>query len=205
MGYINIGQHNTGNKTFSHAFGNITISGGNNVNGFIKNLRIVDMISINWKLLRLLAESYMGSVQREWGQDVEDDIITPLANQLMSDNGNGSYNLLDAVTTLLSSKHFYDEDDSDNSNNIIGSKIKSPLQLLSETLTIFDFPILNPDPNDIATYTNFYKFWHNFCHKSVLPGGGMNIFGLALLQDIQQITRHLCLIAHGYFQYYCKI
>ena len=179
MGYINVGQHNTGNKTFSHAFGNTTISGGNNVNGIHQELEdFVDMIFNQLETAKAYCRKlYRFYVQREWGQDVEDDIITPLANQLMSDNGNGSYNLLDAVTTLLSSKHFYDEDDSDNSNNIIGSKIKSPLQLLSETLTIFDFTILNPDPNDIATYTNFFKFWHNFCHKSVLPGGGLNIFG----------------------------
>ena len=32
----------------------------------------------------------------------------------MNDNGNGAYNLLDVLTTLLSSEHFYDEDDNDN-------------------------------------------------------------------------------------------
>jgi uncharacterized protein (DUF1800 family) len=179
MGYINFNQHNTGNKTFSHAFGNTTISGGNNANGVNQELEdFVDMIFNQLETAKSYCRKlYRFYVQREWGQDVEDDIITPLANQLMNDIGNGTYNLLDALTTLLSSEHFYDEDDSDNSNNIIGSKIKSPLQLLSETLTIFDFPIPNADPSDIASYTNFYKFWHNFCHKSVLPGGGMNIFG----------------------------
>ena len=178
MGYINVGQHNTGNKTFSHAFGNTTISGGNNVNSIHQELDdFVDMIFNQLETAKAYCRKlYRFYVQREWGQDVEDDIITPLANQLMNDNGNGTYNLLDVLTTLLSSEHFYDEDDSDNSNNIIGGKIKSPLQLLSESLTIFDFPIPNPDPSDIATYNNFYKFWHNFCHKSVLPGGGMGIF-----------------------------
>jgi uncharacterized protein (DUF1800 family) len=178
MGYINASQHNTGNKTFSHAFGNTTISGGNNANGVHQELDdFVDMIFNQLETAKAYCRKlYRFYVQREWGQEVEDDIITPLANQLMNDNGNGTYNLLDALTTLLSSEHFYDEDDSDNTNNIIGSKIKNPLQLLSETLTIFEFPIPNPDPSDIGTYSNFYKFWHNFCNKSVLPGGGMGIF-----------------------------
>ena len=116
MGYINVGQHNTGNKTFSHAFGNTTISGGNNVNSIHQELDdFVDMIFNQLETAKAYCRKlYRFYVQREWGQDVEDDIITPLANQLMNDNGNGTYNLLHVLTTLLSSEHFYDEDDSDN-------------------------------------------------------------------------------------------
>lgn len=178
MGYINVSQHNTGNKTFSHAFGNTTISGGNTVNSINQELDdFVDMIFNQEETAKAYCRKlYRFFVKRDWDETIENDIITPLANQLMTDNGNGTYNLLDVVTTLLTSKHFYDEDDGDNTNNIIGSKIKSPLQLLTETISIFNFEVPVADPSNLEVYTNFYKFWHNFCHKSVLPGGGMGMF-----------------------------
>ena len=52
---------------------------------------------------------YRMFVRSEWGQDVEDDIITPLAQQLK----NNGYNLLTVLQKLLKSKHFFDLDDSD--------------------------------------------------------------------------------------------
>ena len=77
---------------------------------------------------------YRFYVKSEWSQQVEDDIITPLSTQLIANN----FNLLEVLETLLMSQHFYDEDSSDNSDEIIGSIVKSPLQLISETLQLLD-------------------------------------------------------------------
>jgi hypothetical protein len=129
---------------------------------------------------------YRMFVRSEWEQEVEDDIITPLAHQLK----NNGYNLLDVLQTLLKSKHFFDLDDSDSSNENIGGIIKSPLQFINELLTILDVKIPNPETPQVAEGTSqnnaksnenyrFYMFWWNFCHNTFFSYSGMNIFSPA--------------------------
>ena len=66
--------------------------------------------------------------------EIEKDIIEPLTNQFY----NGGYEIKPILETLLKSKHFYDEDDSDNTDSIIGGKIKSPSDLLLQSVNLFD-------------------------------------------------------------------
>ena len=105
MGYINVNKHDTGNKTFSHAFNSQTISGGNTTSAIITELDdFVDMVFDQLETAKnYVRKIYRMYVRSEWNQDVEDGIITPLAQQLKT-NG---YNLLDILQTLLKSKHFY--------------------------------------------------------------------------------------------------
>ena len=188
MGYINVNKHDTGNKTFSYAFENQTISGGNSSSAIHTELDdFVDMVFDQLETAKnYVRKMYRMFVRSEWEQEVEDDIITPLAHQLK----NNGYNLLDVLQTLLKSKHFFDLDDSDSSNENIGGIIKSPLQFINELLTILDVKIPNPETPQVAEGTSqnnaksnenyrFYMFWWNFCHNTFFSYSGMNIFSPA--------------------------
>ena len=94
------------------------------------------------------------------------------------------------MQTLLKSKHFFDLDDSDSTNENIGGIIKSPLQFLNELVSILDVTIPNPETPQVAEGTNqtnaksnenyrFYMFWWNFCHNTFFSSSGMNIFSPA--------------------------
>ena len=122
---------------------------------------------------------YRFYVKSEWSQQVEDDIITPLSTQLIANN----FNLLEVLETLLMSQHFYDEDSSDNSDEIIGSIVKSPLQLISETLQLLDISLPNPEAsatNPPATFSNdqiyFHKFYYHFSYLAFFASTGINPF-----------------------------
>ena len=185
MGYINVNMHDSGDKTFSYAFDNQTISGGNSTTTIHTELDdFVDMVFDQLETAKnYVRKMYRMFVRSEWEQEVEDDIITPLAQQLK----NNGYNLLEVLQTLLKSKHFFDLDDSDSSNENIGGIIKSPLQFINELLTILDVKIPNPETPQVAEGTSqndaksnenyrFYMFWWNFCHNTFFYYSGMNIF-----------------------------
>ena len=100
-GYIKTNVHDPGDKTFSYAFNNQTITGGNSSSSIESELDdFVDMIFNQIETAKnYVRKLYRMFVRSEWDQDVEDDIITPLAQQLQS-NG---YNLLEVLKTLLKS------------------------------------------------------------------------------------------------------
>ena len=182
-GWINTNKHDPGNKTFSYAFNGQTISGGSNQSAIERELddfvdMVFDKIATAKNYVRKLYRMY---VRSEWGQDVEDDIITPLAQQLQS-NG---YNLLGVLRTLLISKHFFDLDDDNATNENIGGIIKNPMQYLNELITLLGVsipdatatpPVLGQDLNNSVEYYNFYRFWHWFCHSTLFPVCGMDFF-----------------------------
>ena len=121
---------------------------------------------------------YKFFVKSEWDQSVENSIITPLANQLMSSN----YNLLSVLQTLLISEHFYGEDTNDT-KEIVGGIVKNPIQLLSQIISALDISIPNHEASNSNTPANwsqnqedFYNFYFKFCHNTFFPGTGMNIF-----------------------------
>ena len=62
---------------------------------------------------------YRFFVKSEWNSSVEVEIIEPLAQELILNN----FELFPTVETLLSSEHFFDEDTSDNTDEIIGTLI----------------------------------------------------------------------------------
>ncbi len=186
MGYINVNKHDTGDKTFSQAFNSQTISGGNSTSTINEELDdFVDMVFDQLETAKnYVRKMYRMFVRSEWGQDVEDDIITPLAQQLK----NSGYNLLAVLQTLLKSKHFFDLDDSDGTDENIGGIIKSPLQFFNELMSILDVAIPNPDTPQLPEGSNwdnsnenfrFYLFWWNFCHNTFFSFSGMNFFSPA--------------------------
>ena len=84
--------------------------------------------------------------------EIEVDIIVPLAATFRA-----NYNLTEVITQLLKSKHFYDADDTNSSDEIIGGLIKSPLELLLQTITLLNFPVPDPIADGELHYKVFYE------------------------------------------------
>jgi uncharacterized protein (DUF1800 family) len=171
MGYININQHDINNKTFSAAFNNQIITGKSIDSEIFDELSdFVDMVFARPETAKAYCRKlYRYFVKSEWNDEVETDIITPLS-QLLIDN---DYEILPVVQTLLASEHFYDADDSDASDEIIGSIIKSPLQLLSEICSMFSVTFPNPTTDALNYYNNFF---YRFIHNSYFTAAGMDFY-----------------------------
>jgi uncharacterized protein (DUF1800 family) len=171
MGYANFNQHDTSNKTFSNAFENQVITGATDASDMFRELHdFVDMVFAQQETAKAYARKlYRYFVKSEWNETVETDIITPLSQILINNN----YEILPAVTTLLSCEHFYDADDSDPSDNIIGAIIKSPLQQFSEVCSMFSVSYPNPNTDALRYYNNFFL---RFVHNVYLKAAGLELF-----------------------------
>lgn len=170
-GYANFGQHDTNNKTFSSAFGNQIITGATNALDMTRELHdFVDMVFAQQETAKAYARKlYRYFVKSEWNATIETDIITPLS-QILIDN---DFEILPAVTTLLSSEHFYDADDSDATDNTIGAIIKSPLQQFSEVCSMFSLSYPDPVTDAYRYYNNFFRL---FAHNVYFKAAGMELY-----------------------------
>lgn len=183
-GYISIKNHDTGRKTFSKAFGNQTIEGGNTTDSIEDELDdFVDMIFNKLETAKnYVRKMYRMYVRSEWNQETEDQIITPLAHQLQDND----YNLIEVLQTMLNSKHFFDLDDNNSKDENVGGIIKSPIQFFCELISLLNIKIPNPETPQIPQGSGwdrsnenfrFYLFWWNFCHNTFFAFSGMNLFG----------------------------
>ena len=159
IGYINVNQHDPNNKTFSSAFNNQVITGGNTPETIFDELNdFVEMIFAQEETAKAYCRKlYRYFVKSDITAIAETDIITPLSQILI----NNDYEILPVVTTLLSSEHFYDADDSDSTDNIVGAIIKSPLQLFSEVFSMFDVTYPDPETEQVYFYRNFFQWYIN--------------------------------------------
>ena len=171
MGFVNKNQHDTNNKTFTAAFNNQVITGKSiDAEIFYELSDFVEMVFAQPETAKAYCRRlYRYFVKSKWDEEVETDIITPLA-QLMIDN---DYEVLPVVEALLCSEHFYDADDSDASDEIIGSIIKSPMQLLSEICSMFSVTFPNPSTDALNYY---YNFFFRFLHNSYFKAAGMDFY-----------------------------
>ncbi|WP_298339192.1 DUF1800 family protein [uncultured Algibacter sp.] len=170
-GYNNYNRHDKTNKTFSPAFGSQVINAATNAADMTRELNdFVDMVFAQQETAKAYCRKlYRYFVKSEWNDAVETDIITPLS-QILIDN---DFEILPVVTTLLSSEHFYDADDADATDNIIGSIIKSPLQQLSEICSMFS--VTYPDPTTDA-YRYYNNFFLRFIHNTYTKAAGMELY-----------------------------
>lgn len=158
-------NHDTGNKTFSSKFNNQTIQGATNEAAMDVELdTFIDMVFSQPTTAKNYARRmYRYFVSRNISTEIESDIITPLANNLIVTN----YDIQSTMKMLLRSIHFYDEDDTTNGDEIIGGKIKSVLEFV---LVMFSqFNIEGPNQN---THTQgFLQFYFYFLwYRSELAG-----------------------------------
>ncbi len=174
IGYPNPSKHDSSDKTFSAAFGEQTIVGRDTEDGMITELNdFVEMIfDQKATAISYCRKLYRFFVKSEWTEAVEKDIIEPLAQDLI-DNG---YEIMPVVTKLLTSEHFFDEDDDNNTDNIIGSIVKSPLQLFTEMCSLFELQMPDPDPNGAESEEFYKRFARAYMHNSALAGSGFNFF-----------------------------
>jgi len=164
-GTVSFTLHSTGNKQFSNRFQDKVITGATNTAGMYTELdafvkMIFDQPETAKNLCRRL---YRFFVSKNITTEIETDIIVPLANTLTANN----FEVLPVLRQLLQSKHFFDEDDSDNKDEIVGGIIKSPLELAYHALTFF-----NLNPANSATSPGANYLFHE-------RGLAQRMFGLA--------------------------
>lgn len=141
-------QHYTDIKTFSGAFQNTQIAPAMVENESTTTAEVeaqlaqmIDMIFAQEETAKYLCRRlYRYFVYYDITDEIEQDIITPLAATFR----NGGYELKPVIEQLLISSHFYDTDDNETGNNIIGAIIKSPLELVTGVGRFFNIPM--PDP-----------------------------------------------------------
>ena len=169
IGRANYNNHDAGNKTFSHAFQNHTIHGAVDEADMFRELEdFVEMVYSKDATARSFCRRlYLFFVSDIITEEIENDIIAPMAVQLKNDN----YEVINTLKLLLKSVHFYDEDDSDATNEIIGGKIKSGLHLYMTSLNLFNANGI-PDLNaDFALYPTISNYLIN---RVLLPMGFPN-------------------------------
>lgn len=170
-GYPTLSRHETSDKTFSSAFNNQTIVGATAVDDIERELNdyIAMVFNQDETARTIVRRMYQYYVSRNITAEIETDIIEPLATVLRD----GDYVMEPVLRQLWSSVHFYDEDDSDSNDEIIGSIIKSPMEKVLQTLNYFQVTIPDAVTDSYNHYRQFYKrcFIDTFGDK-----GGMNIF-----------------------------
>jgi len=87
--------------------------------------------------------------------DIEQNIIEPLTQTFI----NQDFELLPVLQQLLSSVHFYDEDDTVESNNIIGAIVKSPIDVVVGAARFFGWTM-----PDMMTQTSLSTQLVEFLH-----------------------------------------
>ena len=200
--------HDTGNKTFSGSFGGQTINGSNTLTGtytvYDELQAFINMIfSQNETAKNYARRIYRFFVKSEITAEVEADIITPMATNLLTSQNGVTYNLESTVRLLLKSKHFYDEDDSIAKDENFGAKVKSPLDLLlnfaSEANITMGSPVSNP--------LHYYNYFNTLRYRCAISGmdffNPVNVFGYPGYSDGPDYDKNWVTIATLNQRYYC--
>jgi uncharacterized protein (DUF1800 family) len=170
-GYAYYDDHDSTDKQFSGAFGNMVIAGAVDEDDMFRELNdFVNMVfAQNATAITICRKLYRYFVSSNITTEIESDIIEPLAQTMRTNN----YSLEITLKQLLKSQHFYDADDSDNSNEIIGGLLKSPLELLAHTINFFNINVLGPNDNP---YEHYYEWYHITVIEDILDKSGMKLF-----------------------------
>ncbi len=170
-GWARYNLHDTTDKTFSAAFNETTISGAIDQADMWRELKdFVDMIFAQTATAENICRKiYRYFVHNNINEEIETDIIIPLAQILI----NNDYKISFAIKELLQSQHFYDVDDSNAHDHVIGGIIKSPLELFMGTMTFFNLQAPDHDTDSFNHYREWY-FWTVW--NNLLIKGGMRLF-----------------------------
>lgn len=149
-------SHDFDPKTFSPRFNSTVIQPPTkDAPGMYKELEaLVDMVFEQEETARNICRRlYHFFVTRSLPDEVETDIIGGMANTFKTNN----FELKPVLEQLLQSEHFFDADDSANTDEIVGALIKSPMELALQALTFFDLPIPDPMTDNKKHYVDFYN------------------------------------------------
>ena len=162
-GYAQSSRHDFGKKVFSNRLGNYVIEAWS-TSGKTEEQKLarieeelrefIDIILNQDETAKYICRKlYRYYVGRSISAEIESDIIIPLATIFR-----GNYNMQEAIDTLLKSQHFYDKDDGNASDQIIGGLVKSPLDLVLQTLSVTNYLVPDPIAEGEIHYRNFYLF-----------------------------------------------
>jgi len=148
-------EHDPGQKTFTSKFGGQVIEPTELVEGFptveatyAELDEMIEMIFSQHETGKFIARKlYRFFVYHFISEEVETDVITPLAQVLMDND----YSIIEALKVLLKSEHFYDSDDMVKENDNVGALIKSPVDLLTGLFRIFNIQFSDRE-TDTATF-----------------------------------------------------
>jgi len=165
-------SHDFDSKTFSPRFGGAVIAPPtNDAAGQVAELNaFVDLVFAQPETSKNLCRRlYHFFVTRNITQEIEDEVITPLAQTLVANN----FEVKPVLEQLLQSEHFFDTDDSDNADEIVGALIKSPLELALHAFSFFSLPIPDPISQNKKHYVDFYNA---AVLERILGRAGMTLF-----------------------------
>lgn len=152
-------QHDVSAKQFSSAFNNTVVQTGNVIgtDALITAVytELDDLINMIFNspnaAKHICRRIYRQFAYYEITDEIETDIIGPLANILVSNN----FDITSVLSVLLQSEHFYDTDTPITSDNNIGAIIKSPMDLVIGTLRLFNLTV--PDKTtQLASHYEMY-------------------------------------------------
>ncbi len=152
--YCNFLKHEPADKVFSSAFQNTVITGASDELDMFRELNdFISMVFSQDETARFICRKvYRFFVSSKIDAEIEQDIIVPLA-EIFRDN---NYELMPVLRTLLESQHFYDEDDDNSANEIIGCLFKSPLEIAAYINTYFKLE----EPDAMNDAGNHYLFFY---------------------------------------------
>ncbi len=154
-------RHDASTKQFSAAFQNQTISPSTMAGDKATQAaaaeeidKLVEMVFAQPATARHLCRKlYRYFVYYEITDAVEQTVIEPLAQLCISNN----YELPPVLTALLTSQHFYDNDNAVVEDDNTGAIIKSPLELIMGTLRFFRTALPEPSGNLELHYQAYRK------------------------------------------------
>lgn len=153
-------RHDAGAKQFSAAFAHQQVAPTEVINGHATEAAALDEIHQLVEMifdqdatpLHIMRKLYRYLVYYEITEEVEQNIIVPLALQLKETN----YELRPVLETLLCSRHFYDADNAQDEDDNIGAIIKSPLDLISGMFRFFR-PRMPDQRSDLEKFYEAYR------------------------------------------------
>jgi uncharacterized protein (DUF1800 family) len=149
--YFQFSDHDTTNKTFSDKYGSTIITGSTNATtaGDVELDSLVTMLLNHPQCSKFICRKlYKWYVNPIVTQDVETNVITPLATFFKSATNN--FAIEPVVKKILTSQIFYD-----NAN--IGAIIKSPLELAIGSLRHFNLQVPNMATETIA-FRKYFEY-----------------------------------------------
>ncbi len=179
-GFTNQNQYNNNhditNKQFSSRFQGINLIQGattlathqNEIDAFVN--MVFEQPETAKNLCRRLYRFFVGP---NINTEIEEDIIVPLSNLLIDSN----FEVLPVLEKLLQSEHFFDADDSNTKDELIGSIIKSPLEITHQSLSFFGTAL--PDP--MTQTKQYFDLFSRALNQRIFNGAG---FPLLYTNDV---------------------
>jgi len=156
-GYSLASRHDAGTKTFSAAFNSHEIFPTETYNNLATTdaardeiNEMIEMIFSQKETARHFCRKlYRFFVYYKITPAIENDIIEVLATTLMNNN----YEIKPVLKQLLCSQHFFDADNAESNDNHIGAIIKSPLELVINSVRFFGITFPDPSTEPMNFYT----------------------------------------------------